>query len=107
MAVFPRPSGPRALWTDFKAFLRQQERTNYYIAALSVFMTSMIILGFYVDAKRDQPKAQIIYAQSWPSTRTDEEIMKQNIADQKLLDAKRLETQRQYQRLADKLGIDY
>lgn len=107
MAVFPRPSGPRAVWHDLKAFARQQGRANFLIAALSVFMTSMIVLGFYIDAKRDQPKARIIYAESWPATRTDAEIIKQNIADQKKLDAQRLEQQRQYQRLADKLGIEY
>ena len=107
MAVFPRPSGPRAVWSDLKAFLKQQGRPKYGIMALSVFVTAMIVLGFYHDAKMDQPKSQIIYAQSWPTTRTDAEIIKQNIADQKKLDAQRLETQRSYQRLADKLGIDY
>ncbi len=107
MAVFPRPSGPRAVWHDLKAFVRQQDRPKYGIMALSVFITAMIVLGFYHDAKMDQPKAKIIYAESWPSSRTDEEIIKQNIADQKKLDAKRAETQRSYQRLADKLGIDY
>jgi len=107
MAVFPRPSRPRALWADLKAFLKQQDRPKYGLMALSVGITALIVLGFYHDSMMDQPKARIIYAESWPSTRTDEEIIKQNIADQKKLDAKRLETQRSYQRLADKLGIDY
>lgn len=107
MAIFPRPARPGALIADLKAFLKNQGRPKYGIMALSVFITSMIVLGFYHDAKMDQPKARVIYAESWPASRTDEEIIRQNIADQKELDAWRLETQRSYQRLADKLGIEY
>jgi len=107
MAIFPRPSRPSAVWADLKAFLKQQERPKFLILALSICIPLLIVAGFYHDAAMDQPKAQIVYAQSWPATRTDAEIVKQNVEDQKKLDAKRLETQRQYQRLADKLGIDY
>lgn len=106
MAVFPRPSRPSAVWADFKAFLRQQERIKILFALLSILMPMIIVTGFYFDSKTDKPKAQIIFVNSWPSSRTDAEIIKQNIADQKILDAARLKKQQEYQRLADQLGIE-
>lgn len=67
----------------------------------------LIVAGFYHDASMDKRPTQIVYVQTLDPNRTDEEIMRQNIEDQKKLDAQRAETQRSYQRLADKLGIDY
>jgi len=106
MAVFPRPSSPRAAWADLKAFLLQQERHKILFALLSVMMPMLIVLGLYLDSRTDPPKAQIIYAQSWPESRTDAEIERQNIADQKILDAKRRAKRAEYQRLAKQLGIE-
>lgn len=107
MAIFPRPARPRALWADIKAFVREQERHKIIFAGLSVLMPALLVAGFYVDSKRDKPPVQIVYVQNFNGNRTDEEIMRQNIADQKVRDAARLEKQREYRRLADKLGIDY
>ena len=107
MAIFPRPSRPGAIWADLKAFFRQQERPKFGILARSICIPLLIVAGFYHDASMDKRAVQIVYVQNLDPNRTDEEIMKQNIEDQKKLDAKRAETQRSYQRLADKLGIDY
>ena len=106
MAIFPRPSGPRAAWTDLKAFWRQQERLKILFALLSIMMPMLIVAGFYVDSKRDKPRETITYITSFAPDRTDAEIEKQNIADQKILDAKREARRQEYQRLADKLGIE-
>lgn len=107
MAVFPRPSRPGAFWADLKAFLHGQERHKLLFGLLSILMPALIVLGFYVDSRTDPPKAQIIFVQSWPSSRTDAEIEKQNIADQKVRDAQLAEKRRGYQKLANQLGIDY
>ncbi|KRB82679.1 hypothetical protein ASE00_11635 [Sphingomonas sp. Root710] len=106
MAIFPRPSGPRAAWTDLKAFWRQQERHKILFALLSILMPMLIVTGFYVDSKPDKPRETITYINSWPASRPDAEIEKQNIADQKILDAKREAKRREYQKLADQLGIE-
>ncbi|WP_296620321.1 hypothetical protein [Rhizorhabdus sp.] len=107
MAIFPRPSTPRAFVADLKAFLHQQNRHKLMIAVVSGLMPMIIVWGFYVDSKTDKPKAQVIFVESWPSTRTDAEIEKQNIADQKVRDAQRKAKQEEYRRVADKLGIEY
>ncbi len=105
MGALPKPSGPRAVWRDFKAFLDTEQRYRYVGIGLAIFMPALTLAGFYVDSKKDPPKPEIIYAQSWSADRTDAEIIKQNIADQKKLDARRAERQRQFKKLADDLGI--
>lgn len=106
MAIFPRPAGPRAAWTDFKAFWEQQGKHRLLFALLSIMMPMLIVAGFYVDSKRDKPRETITYVTSFAPDRTDAEIERQNIADQKILEAKREAKRLEYQRLADKLGIE-
>lgn len=107
MAIFPRPSRPSAVWADLKAFFKQQERPRWGILALSICIPLLIVAGFYHDSSMDRRAKQVVYVQMLDPNRTDDEIMRQNIEDQKKLDAKRAETQRAYQRLADSLGIEY
>lgn len=105
MAVLPRPSGPRALIADIKAFVRQQDRIKILFGLLSIMMPMLIVTGFYFDSKTDKRKPDIIYVQNYAPGRTDEEIRAQNIKDQKILDAKREAKRREFQKLADQLGI--
>jgi len=105
MAVFPRPVSPRTLWADLRAFIAQQERYKWGFGALSIMMPAIIVLGFYHDANIKPPPLGIIYVQSWPADRTDAQIKAQQKIDQAKRDAFRRERQRQFQRLADQLGI--
>ncbi|TZG27173.1 hypothetical protein [Sphingomonas montanisoli] len=105
MAI-PRPSRPSAFLADFKAFLTGDQRHKVPFAILAMLMPCIIIAGFYKDSLLAKPQKRMIYVQYYKPDRTDEEIRKQNIADQKVLDAAREERRKQYQRLADRLGID-
>ncbi|RVT92801.1 hypothetical protein [Sphingomonas crocodyli] len=105
MAI-PRPSRPSALLADFKAFLKGDQRHKLLFGILAIIMPCIIIAGFYHDSLLAKPQKRMIYVQLYKPDRTDAEIEKQNIADQKILDAKREERRKQYQRLADRLGID-
>lgn len=102
--ALPRPSSPRAVWRDFKAFLAQQERHKFVFAAIAVAIPALIITGFYVDSDI-KPKAQIIYVQSWPASRTDDEIKAQQKIDQAERDKQAAEKRRHYQELEKRLGI--
>ncbi len=106
--ALPRPASPRALWADIKAFLFGGGNHRLLVALAAIAMPVIIIIGFYLDAKTNiEPKGlKIVYAQSWPADRTDGEIKKLQVIDQKKLDAQRLEKQRAYQRLAKQLGIE-
>lgn len=105
MGALPKPSGPRAVWRDMQAFLSEKHRYRFIGIALAILMPGLTLAGFYVDSRRDPPKPQMIYVQSWPADRSDAEIIRQNIADQKKLDAYRAERRRQYTKLANDLGI--
>ena len=106
MGALPKPSGPRAFWRDLQAFLNEKHRYRFIGIALAVVMPSLMLAGFYVDSKRDPPKPQMIYVHNWPADRSDAEIIKQNLADQKKLDAYRAERRRQFGKLANDLGIE-
>jgi hypothetical protein len=105
--AFPRPSGPATLWRDIKALAATRERHQLVFMALSLFMTVMIFGVFALDFRQAHVvPPQIIYVESWPKTRTDAEIKKQQKIDSAALHAAQKERQRQFQKLARALGIE-
>jgi hypothetical protein len=102
----PRPASPRALWSDLRAFTRERSRIQWIAAVFAVVMPLVILFGFYLDSKSDiGPGEQIIYAQSWPANRSDDEIKAQQKIDQKAREEALAERRRQFQRLEKRLGI--
>jgi len=106
--ALPRPASPRTFWADLKAFLAGQDKTKIAIGLLAILMPVIIVTGFILDTRTGimSNRLRIVYVQSWPANRSDDEIKKQNAIDQKKRDAERLEKQRAYQRLAKNLGIE-
>ena len=106
MAVIPRPSSPRALLADLRAFLASRQRHQLAIAAVSVAMPALIVLGFYHDARTEPPKPEMYFLPSWPADRSDAEIIAQQKIDQAAKEKRQAETRASYQRLAKQLGIE-
>ena len=106
MSWFPKPVGPRAAFNDLRAFMRQRSREQVIGALLAVLVTVIIVIEFLVDSQiNTAPPTQVVYANSWPASRTDAEIVKQQKIDQAKLDAARKEKQRQFQKLEKQLGM--
>lgn len=103
--AFPRPSTPLAALRDLRAFLSTGGRSRWLIAIISILMPCVIVFGFYLDSNI-KPVPRIVYVQSWPANRTDEEIKAQQKIDQAAREKAFEERRRQYQAVADKLGID-
>jgi len=107
--MLPRPSGPRALWADIRAFARERSRHQWIAAAFAITMPLIIVFMFFYDsAHGGPPGAQIIYVESWPATRTDAQIKSDQKKDQGAMAAARKERQREFQRLGkamDRFGI--
>ena len=104
--ALPRPSSPRAAWTDLKAFFSGPQRHKLLFAVLAMLMPAIIVIGFITDANTNTlPGRSIMYIQSWPADRTDAEIVAQQKIDQKRKDAANLERRRSYQRLEKQLGM--
>ncbi len=103
---FPKPVGPRAAFSDLRAFMRQRGREKVIGALLAVLVTTIIIIEFLVDSKiNTAPPPTVVYANSWSVNRTDAEIVAQQKADQAKRDAAAKEKQRQFQNLEKQLGM--
>lgn len=103
--AFPRPSTPAAAWRDLRAFMAGRKRHQLIFAGIALLMPVIIVYGFYLDANI-KPAARIVYVESWPDSRTDEQIKAEQKVDQAKRDKLRAEKRAQYQRLADQLGIE-
>ena len=111
MAIFPRPVSPFKAIRDLRMFLAQRQKHELIFAFLSVFLTVMLIVGFYVDSSFETPwKRNIQYVESWPLDRSLAQIKAQQKIDQaknKLLqaelDKRKAENMRQFKKLDKKL----
>jgi hypothetical protein len=106
MSWFPRPSSPRAAFADLRNFMRQRSREQVIGASLALLATAIIVIEFLVDSKiGTAPPPQVVYANSWPADRTDQQIIAQQKIDQAKRDAAAKEKQRQFQKLEKQLGM--
>ena len=102
--ALPRPSSPRALWADIRAFAGGRSRHHVIAAAVAVIMPVALIVLFYLDGKTNiAPKPQVIFAESWTADRTDEQIKADQVKHQAEREAKQKERQRQFKALDDRL----
>jgi hypothetical protein len=103
---FPKPVGPRAAFSDLRAFMRQRGREKVIGALLAVLVTTVIVIEFLVDSKiNTAPPPTVVYADSWSVNRTDAEIVAEQKVDQAKRDAAAKEKQRQFQKLEKQLGM--
>jgi flagellar biosynthesis/type III secretory pathway M-ring protein FliF/YscJ len=106
MSWFPRPSRPSVAFADLRAFMRQRSREQRIGAALSILVTLIIVIVFFVDSKiNTAPPPYIVYVESWPENRTEAEIVADQKRDQAEAEAFRKERQKQFQELENKLGM--
>jgi len=105
----PRPSGPRALWADLRAFAAERSPYQWGGLAVAIVMPVAIVIVFTIDARTNTaPPAQIIYVESWPANRSDAEIIAQQKKDKAKTDALRKERQRQFEKVdkdLERLGL--
>ena len=103
---FPKPVGPRAAFSDLRAFMRQRGREKVIGGLLAVLVTTIIVIEFLVDSKiNTAPPPTVVYADSWSVNRTDAEIVAEQKVDQAKRDAAAKEKQRQFQKLEKQLGM--
>jgi hypothetical protein len=106
MPWFPRPVGPLAALKDLAAFLRQRSREQVIGLALSLLVTTILIIEFLVDSKiNTAPPPRVIYVESYSANRTDAQIIADQKRDQADKDAARAERQRQFQELENRFGL--
>jgi hypothetical protein len=109
MAIFPRPVSPRSAFGDLRYYLLEHRAHKWPLLGLSVAMTWLLIWAFLIDSKRDDTRKQneIIYIENDVGNRSDAAIIlqqKMELARREVLLQKK---QQEFQRLADKFGIDW
>lgn len=101
----PRPASPRALVRDLRVFWSSRPRGHWIAAALAATITSGILLAFYIDSRQlAEPREQVIFLDSWPADRTDDQIRTQQKADLEARTRAEAEHRRQLQRLDENLN---
>ena len=106
MSWFPRPSRPSVAFADLRAFMSQRSREQRIGAALSILVTMIIVIIFFVDSKiNTAPPPYIVYVENWPENRSEAEIVADQKRDQAEVEAFRKERQKQFQELENKLGM--
>ena len=106
MSFFPKPSSPVAAFRDLGAFMRQRSREQVIGGALAVLATTIIIILFLVDPKiNTAPPEQVTEVELYPANRTDAQIIADQKKDMAERRALKKEKQRQFQQLANQLGM--
>jgi hypothetical protein len=105
----PRPASPRVLWNDIRALIAEKGSHRLLAAVVAVLMPLSIIVIFYYDGQTNVlPGPQLIYAESWPADRSDEEIIAKQKVDQAELEEWRENRRQQFERIdkaLERLGI--
>jgi len=86
--------------------MRQRSREQVIGASLALLVTAIIVIEFLVDAKiGTAPPPQVVYADLYPSNRTDAEIIADQKKDQANKEAAAKERQKQFQKLEKQFGM--
>ena len=106
MSWFPKPSRPSEALSDLAAFMRQRSPEQRLAAILSLLVTAIIVIIFFVDSSiNTAAPPQIIYVENYRADRTDAEIIAQQKIDEAERQAAAKERQREYQQLENQLGM--
>ncbi len=116
MAILPRPSRPREALADLWSVLRERRRHQWGLLALAVTFTGVILWMFLYqfNIKREYQPPDIVYVEQWRADRTRAQVEARLAKDAPVEKAQaeelkklQLDRQRQFQRVADMMGIDY
>lgn len=102
----PRPASPRALIADIRAFAAQRTRIQLWSFAAALLMPVAILWLFAMDSNSLKPGPRVIYVDSFPASRSDEEIRAGQQERQRAAQARAEETRRRWQALGKATGVN-
>ena len=107
MGFFPPMHSPRAAWRDLRAVMQRRSREHVIAAGLSILLTVIIIVVFFLDAKvNTAPPVTVTYVDSWSANRTDAEIKADQVKDQRAREERARVRQEQFKEIANSFGIE-
>jgi len=91
---------------DFAAVFRHGRREKMIGAALAILSTIIIVILFLVDPQiNTAPPATIIYVEQYGPNRTDADIKRDQMKDQRARDAAKEARKQEFRKLEKKLGM--
>lgn len=116
MAILPRPSKPREALADLWSVLCERRPHQWYILGVAVAATGVLLWMFLTqfNIKAEYKPPEILYVEQWRADRTRTDVEKRLAKDAPVEKARaeelkklQAERQKQFQRVADMMGIDY
>jgi len=107
MRMFSKPDLGGGL-SDFWGYIREPRPHRWAIWGVALALTYLVFNGVskYL-IPYEEPKAQIISFENWSAKRSDAEVRADWVARAKETTRKNAERRAEFQRLADRLGVDY
>ena len=103
---FPRPASPRVLWNDIRAFAAQRSRYQWVSLVLALIIPVAILWMFVLDSNSMTPGPRVTFVESYPATRTDDEIRAAQLVRQRERRARDAEIRRRWKALGDRTGVN-
>lgn len=83
MRSFLRFFSPIRAWRDLRGFLASRKPHELLFAFPALVLTLLVLVGFYKDSHFERPyKRNIIYVESWPLTRSHDDIVAKRRIDE-------------------------
>jgi DNA-directed RNA polymerase specialized sigma24 family protein len=105
---FLKDVSPTGAAYDLIAYLRQERQYNWLFWIAASLPPMIMVYTFQSDAaeKSTPPPPEVIFAESWPATRTREESIKAITARQAEKDAFAEKKRQSYEKLGRMMGMD-
>ena len=107
MRILPRPVSPRSAFADLKLMFSRDRPHRWGLLGVSAAMTFVLLWGFWIDSQPPPKEREIFYVESWMNDRRDSDIIRQQKKDLALYEVALAKKQQEFQRLADRVGIEW
>lgn len=103
------PPKPRVIVQDTLSFFTRRERHSWVALIMAIAIPTVVITVFAIDSEQgiEPTLPTVIYVESWPADRTDEEIIERQRVRALAENERRALSRQRFQELADASGVDY
>ena len=107
MVLMPRPVSPRNALADLKLMFARERPHRWGLLGVSGAITFILLWGFMLDSRPPPKEREIFYVESWMNDRKDSDIIRQQRKDLADYEAALADKQKEYQHVADMVGIEW
>jgi|GEM_PF-3569970 len=103
------PPKPSVIVRDTVSFFTRRERHSWVALIMAITIPAVVIGVFAMDTETgiEPTMPMVIYVESWPADRTDEEIIERQRVLALAENERRALSRQRFQELAEASGVDY